>query len=107
MRRIAILVVLTGLPYAVRAADAPKAPQCVELVPGADYVPGVDAYGRKVAPADVENETTPDLKSVTVVPRVTTPGNQVVKDAQVVVDLKKAPPPSDHCPPVPVPKPER
>ena len=29
------------------------APPCAELVPGADYVPGVDAEGNAVAPADL------------------------------------------------------
>jgi len=29
------------------------APPCAELVPGADYVPGVDASGNAVAPADL------------------------------------------------------
>ena len=103
MNRIAVLSLLMFAP-AARAAEAPKPPECV-APPSAEYVPGVDVYGHAVAPADLGGQTPPDLGTITVVPRVAAPNNPVVKDAQVVIDLKKQVPPPQNCPPVPVPRP--
>ena len=36
----------------------PQQPACVDARDTADYVPGVDAYGRAVAPADLPGSTT-------------------------------------------------
>jgi hypothetical protein len=36
----------------------PPQPACADARDSADYVPGVDAYGRKVAPADLPGSTT-------------------------------------------------
>jgi hypothetical protein len=36
----------------------PPQPACVDARDTADYVPGVDAYGRSVAPADLPGSTT-------------------------------------------------
>jgi hypothetical protein len=102
MNRVVISLVFACAPAAL-AAEPPKPPACVSS-PSAEYVPGVDAYGRAVAPADLAGQTPPDLGTITVVPRVAVPNNSVVKDAQVVIDLKKQNPAPQNCPPVPVPR---
>jgi len=88
------------------AAEAPPRAQCAQP-PSADYVPGVDVSGKPVAPADANGQAAPDLGTVTIVPRLAVPGNRIVRDAQVVVDLKRDSSTSTNCPPtsVPVPKP--
>ena len=103
MKRVILLLMLSCAP-AVVAAPAPKPPACVS--PSAEYVPGVDVHGRAVAPADLNGQLAPDLGTVTIVPRVTVPDNPVMKDAQVVVDLKKLPQTPQNCPPSP-PAPRR
>jgi hypothetical protein len=58
MRRIAVVLVLVALPGLAAAADRPPdnatltAP-CAALAAGADYVPGIDAQGNAVVPADL------------------------------------------------------
>ena len=58
MRRLAALLVLAAVPGLAAAADRPPdnatltAP-CAVLAAGADYVPGIDAQGNAVAPADL------------------------------------------------------
>ena len=103
MNRTAILLVLSCVATTAFAAEAPKPAACVSP-PSVDYVPGIDATGRAIAPADLNGQTQLDLKTITVVPRVAVPNNPVVKDAQIVIDLQKAGR-AANCAPVPVPRP--
>jgi hypothetical protein len=87
--RLAVLTCALAAAGPVEAAPAP-APAHTDCgaVPSATYIPGVDAYGRPVAPAETADQPPMDLNTVIVMPRVAVPGNPMVRDAQVVVDLK-------------------
>ena len=55
--RHGLLAVAVAIPTAVLAQPAPPAVQgCVDIHQSPDYVPGVDAYGHSVAPADVPSD---------------------------------------------------
>ena len=53
--KYAVLAIAIAIPAAALAQPAPPHPPqgCVDIHQSPDYVPGVDAYGRPVAPADV------------------------------------------------------
>ena len=59
---------------------------CVEPRDTADYVPGVDVYGRKVAPADLPGSSTDVQISTQVYPEVRS-GNPQLRGVGVVANL--------------------
>jgi hypothetical protein len=64
----------------------PPQPACVDVRDSADYVPGVDAYGRKVAPADLPGSTT-DVEISTQVYAELRTRNPQLRGAGVVANL--------------------
>jgi len=59
------------LPPQVQVAPPPPPPApCIDARDTADYVPGVDAYGRKVAPADLPGSSTDVQVSTQVYPEL-------------------------------------
>ncbi len=83
------------LPPPPAAQAQPPQPACSERN-SADYVPGVDAYGRAVAPADLPGSSTDVQVSTQVFAQVRT-ANPQLKGVGVAVNLPglQAPPP---CP---------
>jgi hypothetical protein len=90
---------LAAVPALAQTPDAPPAAApaqpCTDPATSADYVPGVDAYGRTVAPADVPGTSTIDVNS-TVQAQIRT-HNRAVPFVGVDVALN-APAPPHACP---------
>jgi hypothetical protein len=95
-------LLLAAVPALAQTPDVPPqaypAQPCTDPATSADYVPGVDAYGRAVAPADVPGSSTIDVNS-TVHAQIRT-HNRAVPFVGVDVALNALTPPH-ACPAAP------
>jgi len=97
MRRFTIIAAFIASAGVADAAAPPVAPPpphaqlpppvpCIDARDTADYVPGVDASGRKVAPADLPG-TSPDVQISTQVYADLRSSNPQLRGASVVANL--------------------
>ncbi|HEY4264963.1 MAG TPA: hypothetical protein VGM72_06565 [Micropepsaceae bacterium] len=82
---LAMAAAIPSAPIPPPPLPAPQ-PACVDTRDSADYVPGVDAYGRSVAPADLPGSTT-DVQVGTQVYADVRTANPQLRGAGVVVNL--------------------
>jgi hypothetical protein len=102
MRRLLVLSLLgLACPALAEEAKKPEPPVCREARDSADYVPGVDARGRPVAPADLPGGVDVEI-STEVFANVRT-RNRQLNGVGVDVRLKGLETPL--CPPAPPPPP--
>jgi hypothetical protein len=96
--RAAVLAICVCAPSVFAAQPPPAQPTCIDSRNSPDYVPGVDASGKPVAPADIPGQGNVEV-STQVYAEVRTKNPQV-PSVGVVVNLdglKQLPP----CPPPP------
>ena len=97
---LTILACVSGTALGQQNAPSPArgAPTCVDISQSPDYIPGIDATGRKVAPADLPSEgdlnVNPDL--YVGVPT----GSSQSPNVGVEVDASAALAPKTPCPAV-------
>jgi hypothetical protein len=88
---LALAAAMPSPPPPPPQARSPE-PACIDAHDSADYVPGVDAYGRKVAPADLPGSTT-DVQISTEVYAEMRTANPQLRGVGVVANLPGLPTP--------------